>query len=51
VQPRRWIVERTFAWLRWSRRLGKDYEQTPASGEAWIDVSAIWCALGKQEKA
>ncbi len=36
VQPRRWVVERTFAWLgRW-RRLSKDYEEYPATGEAWI---------------
>lgn len=34
VQPKRWIVERTFAWLSWSRRLSKDYEQTSASSEA-----------------
>jgi putative transposase len=47
VQPKRWIVERTIAWLCWSRRLSKDYEQTPASGQAWIDVSAIRCALRK----
>jgi transposase len=26
VLPKRWIVERTFAWLNWSRRLSKDYE-------------------------
>ena len=27
VLPKRWIVERTFAWLNWSRRLSKDYGQ------------------------
>jgi len=26
VQPIRWIVERTFGWMTWSRRLSKDYE-------------------------
>jgi transposase len=26
VLPKRWIVERTFSWLNWSRRLSKDYE-------------------------
>jgi transposase len=41
VQPKRWIVERTISWLNWSRRLSKDYEQTVASSQAWIDVSAI----------
>ncbi len=47
VQPKRWIVERTISWLGWSRRLSKDYEQTPKSSEAWIDVSAIRCTLRK----
>ena len=47
VDPKRWIVERTISWLNWSRRLSKDYEQTPGSAEAWIDVSAIRCTLRK----
>ena len=29
ILPKRWIVERTFAWLNWSRRLSKDYELSP----------------------
>lgn len=36
VLPRRWVVERTFAWLGHSKRLSKDYEQNPSSSEAWI---------------
>ena len=36
VQPRRWVVERTFAWLGRCRRLSKDYEEAPASSEAWL---------------
>jgi putative transposase len=34
--PRRWVVERTFAWLGRYRRLSKDYEAIPATEEAWI---------------
>jgi transposase len=36
VLPRRWVVERTFAWLGRNRRLSKDYEFLPATTEAWI---------------
>lgn len=36
VLPRRWVVERTFAWLGRYRRLSKDYEQLAATEEAWI---------------
>ena len=34
--PRRWVVERTFAWLSLSWRLSKDYERLPETGEAMI---------------
>ena len=37
--PRRWVVERTFAWLSKYRRLSKDYEERPQSSEAWIYVA------------
>jgi len=39
VLPRRWIVERTFAWLGQNRRLSKDYEQHCESEEAWIYIA------------
>ncbi|KAB0565861.1 IS5 family transposase [Brucella pituitosa] len=39
--PRRWVVERTFAWLGRCRRLAKDFEKTIASSEAWIYIANI----------
>ena len=41
VQPKRWIVERTFGWLNRSRRLSKDYEQTIESSRAFVLVAMI----------
>ena len=37
--PKRWIAERTFSWLGRDRRLSKDYERLPESGEAFIYVA------------
>jgi putative transposase len=34
--PKRWVVERTFAWINRSRRLSKDYESLPQVSETWI---------------
>jgi len=39
--PKRWVVERTFAWLGKYRRLSKDYERTAASSEAAVKVASI----------
>jgi putative transposase len=36
VLPRRWVVERTFAWLSHNRRMAKDYERLCATGEAFV---------------
>ena len=41
VLPRRWVVERTFAWLGRCRRLSKDYERLPTVSEAWIWLSML----------
>jgi transposase len=40
VQPKRWIIERTFGWLMQARRLARDYETKTASSEAMILVQA-----------
>ena len=40
VLPKRWIVERTFGWLNWYRRLSKDYEHNPKTSEAMIHIVA-----------
>jgi putative transposase len=39
VLPRRWVVERTLAWLGQARRLAKDYERLPESGVAMIHAA------------
>ncbi|MFO1125022.1 MAG: IS5 family transposase [Methylocystis sp.] len=39
--PRRWVVERSFAWLGRCRRLSKDFEATTASAIAWIFLAQI----------
>ena len=39
--PRRWVVERTIAWLNRNRRLAKDFEATIASAEAWLMIASV----------
>nr|WP_280642663.1 transposase [Methylocystis rosea] len=41
ILPRRWVVERTFAWLGRCRRLAKDFEDTIASAVAWVLVAHV----------
>lgn len=41
VQPKRWIVERTFGWLSRNRRLSKDYERKVQTSETFIEVAMI----------
>ena len=40
VQPRRWVVERTFGWITRWRRLARDHEGLPQTSEAFIKLSA-----------
>jgi transposase len=41
VLPRRWVVERTFAWLGRCRRLSKDWKNSIVSAEAWVTIAHI----------
>jgi transposase len=43
--PRRWVVERTFGWLMRCRRLARDYETLPRSGETMIRLAMIGLML------
>jgi putative transposase len=43
--PKRWVVERTFAWLGRCRRHSRDYERQTASSESMLRVSAIHLML------
>lgn len=40
-EPKRWVIERTFAWFGRNRRLAKDFERTIASAEAWFLIASI----------
>lgn len=45
--PKRWIVERTFGWFVWQRRLAKDYEHNPTTSEAMIHFLACSLSLNR----
>jgi len=47
VEPWRWVVERTFAWLNNARRLGRDDEELPEHNEGFVWVTMIRYALRK----
>lgn len=48
--PKRWVIERTFAWLNRSRRLSKDYERRTDSSETWIRISSLHTMLKRLTK-
>jgi len=39
--PRRWVVERTIAWLNRNRRLAKDFEASIESAQAWVMIASV----------
>lgn len=45
VQPRRWVVERTFSWFGRNRRLAKDYENLADTIVAFVALASIRLAL------
>jgi transposase len=51
VIPKRWIVERTFGWMSWNRRLSKDYEVLTTTAEAFCYVAMIRIMLRRLEDA
>lgn len=40
-EPKRWVIERTFAWFGRNRRLAKDFEHTISSAEAWLLIASV----------
>jgi putative transposase len=50
VIRRRWVVERTFAWILRNRRMSRDYEFLPETGEALIYVTMIRLMLRRLAK-
>ena len=39
--PRRWVVERTLAWLNRNRRLAKDFEASIANAKTWVYIASV----------
>ena len=51
VQPRRWVIERTFGWFGRYRGLAKDYEQLPESSETMVRIAMLQVMLKRLEPA
>ncbi len=41
VPPKRWVVERTHAWMGRNRQLRKEYDHNPRSSEGWLSLASI----------
>ena len=41
IQPRRWVVERTFSWISRNRRMSKDYERKVQTSETLLQVAMV----------
>ncbi len=50
VLPRRWVVERTLAWLNRNRRLAKDFEASVATAQAWLFIASVQAPYQKTGK-
>jgi putative transposase len=50
AEPKRWVVERTFAWIIRNRRLAADYERLTSTAEAWVWIAAIKRTIRKLNK-
>jgi putative transposase len=51
VVHRRWVVERSFAWLVRNRRLSRDYERSPRVSETWIHIAMVKVMLRRLRPA
>jgi transposase len=49
--PRRWVVERSIAWLNRNRRLAKDFEASIESAEAWLYISSVKLMMRRLARA
>jgi transposase len=45
--PRRWVVERTFAWLNRNRHLAKDFGASIASAKAWVCIASVQLLISR----
>lgn len=51
VQPKRWVVERTHAWMGRNRQLSKEYDHDPRSSEGWLYLASLRLLTRRLTKA